>query len=67
VFPTGQSSGFYGSLPSHDVHVNDIVRIATTPAVAVGGLALLPGILLDSALLVLAVSRGVSKQLSELL
>jgi hypothetical protein len=30
VFPTGQSSGFYGSLPGLGVHVHDIVGIVPT-------------------------------------
>ena len=31
VFPVGQSSGFFGSLPGMGVHVNDIVGIVATP------------------------------------
>ena len=30
VFPTGQSSGFFGSLPGLGVHVNDVVGIVPT-------------------------------------
>lgn len=32
VFPTGQSGGFYGSLPGDNVHVNDIVGMVPTPS-----------------------------------
>jgi subtilase family serine protease len=31
VFPTGQSGGFYGSLPGLGVHVNDIVGMVPSP------------------------------------